>query len=134
MAQLFRITPRKYRKLCWTAFQHLTEFSVPYTLSYAISKNDCVYLFSLLSSWCYSSCVVMSPRGQLSSLQKLFFLMIVNNDLSTTSWFWYHWLISTTICVFWERGKLIFCCRFINAIKRLEFILRFKIYSFFRVS
>ena len=40
------ITPRKYLKLCWTVFQHLVELSVPYTLRYAISKNDYVYFFN----------------------------------------------------------------------------------------
>ena len=130
MVQLLRITPRKYLKLCWTVFQHLVELSVPYTLWYAISKNDCVYFFSLLSSCCYSCCLrYLSSENFLLCEKCLFFWMIVNNHLRRTSWFRYHWLISTEICIFWENGKLIFCCRFINTVKRvkrLEFILRVK--------
>ena len=129
MVQLLRITPRKYYKLCGTVFQDLVELSVSYTFWYAISKNDCVYFFSLLSSCCYSCCLRCFSRNNFIIRENCFFFfwMIVNNYLRTASWFWYHWLISTEICIFWESGKLIFYCKFINAVNRLEFILRFKI-------
>ena len=127
MVQLLQITPRKYSKLCWSVSRHLVELSVPYTLWYAFSKNDCVYFFSLLSSRCYSCHVRCLRRYNFLICETcLFFWMIVNNYLTTASWFRYHWLISQEIFIFWESEKLVFCCRFINAIKRLEFILWLK--------
>ena len=100
-----------------------------------LSPKITVYFFSLHSSCCYSCCVRCLPRGNFLICKNcLFFWMIVKNHLRTASWFWHHWLISTEICIFWERGKLVFCWRFISAVKRLEFILQLKIHWFFRVS
>ena len=72
MVQVLRITPRKYLKLCWTVFQHLVELSVPYTLWYAIFKNDCADVFSLISSCCYSHCIRCLPGDNFLYLWKLF--------------------------------------------------------------
>ena len=128
-------TYRNYLKLCWTAFQHLIEISATYTLWYAISEIDCFDFFSLLSSCCLKRCVQCFPGDNFLICKNcLFFRMIIANHLRMASWFWYHWLVFTEIGIFCEIGELIFHCRFINKVKRLEFILRFKIYWFFRVS
>ena len=90
-------------------------------------KMICVYFFSLLSPRCYSCHIRCLRRYNFLICETcLFFWMIVNNYLTTASWFRYHWLISQEIFIFWESEKLVFCCRFINAIKRLEFMLWLK--------